>query len=188
MGAMIPAGYLAKRVCLKPDWLEAHQVNDIYSVSGCVSEDFADYFSYWKHNGFWLFDSPEVIEKLAREQSIDLTGTTLFYYEVYEKEFDGGAWHPYEPDLSFGTSVVVPLHRELEGFDVVTFSCRNLPECSPLSCNYLARELPTNSHCLFDSFEDAETNVSNGTFNGCEPGPYRILSVNSVNWAKTPAG
>ncbi len=50
---MIPVGYMAKRVSKKPDWLQAAQVIDIYSVSGCVSEDFADYIDYWKHNGYW---------------------------------------------------------------------------------------------------------------------------------------
>ena len=35
---MTPAGYLAKRISTKPDWLRASQVTDIYSLSGCVSE------------------------------------------------------------------------------------------------------------------------------------------------------
>jgi hypothetical protein len=34
------------------------------------------------------YGCPEVIEELAQEQSIDLTGTMMFYYEVYEKELD----------------------------------------------------------------------------------------------------
>jgi hypothetical protein len=184
---MTPAGYLAKRVCMRPDWLRAPQVTDIYSVSGCVSEVFDDYVDYWKHNGFWLFDSPEIIHNLAQENSINLAGPMLFYYEVYEKEFDGETWHPYEPDSSFNTSVVVPVDKHLEGFDVVTFWSRNVPECSPLSCNHLAQELSTNSHCLFSSFEDAEINLTNGTFNKSEPGPYRIFSVYSVTWAESPA-
>jgi hypothetical protein len=100
---MIPAGYLAKRVSRKPEWLKAQHVADIYSVSGCTSKVFADYIEYWKHNGFWLFDSPEIILGIAQEKSIDLTGTSLFYYEVYEKEFDGAAWLPYGPDSSFKT-------------------------------------------------------------------------------------
>ncbi len=179
---MIPAGYMAKRVCAKPDWLQADQVTDIYSVSGCVSSAFDDYIDYWKHNGFWLFNSPDVIRDIARENSIDLAGTTLFYYEVYEKEFDGKTWHPYGADPAFKTDVIVLADKELEGFDVATFSCRNVPGCSPLSCNYLARELPTNSHCLLNSFEDAEKNVTNGVFNDSEPGPYRIFSVYSVKW------
>jgi hypothetical protein len=181
---MIPAGLLAKRICSKPDWLDAAQVTDIYSVSGCVSAVFDDYVDYWKHNGFWLFDSPKVIQEVTQQHSIDLTGTTLFYYEVYEKEFDGNSWRPYGPDPSFQTAVVVPADKRLEGYDVVTFSCGNLPECSPLSCNHLASELPTNAHCLLDSFEIAEANIANGVFNNSEPGPYRIFAVYTVDWPK----
>lgn len=185
---MIPAGYLAKHVRLKPDWLQAQQVLDIYSVSACISPDFDDdYVHYWKHNGFWLFDSPEIIEDVAHENSIDLGATTLFYYEVHQKEFDGNTWRPFEPDPSFKTNVSVPVQKYLEGFDVVTFRGRNLPECSPLSCNSLAQELQTNSHCLLQSFDEAETNLAKGIFNNGEPGPYRIFSVYSVKWAKDSA-
>jgi hypothetical protein len=53
---MIPAGYMAKRVYKRPDWLKAPHVAEIYSVSGRISEDFADYINYWKHNGYWYFD------------------------------------------------------------------------------------------------------------------------------------
>jgi hypothetical protein len=180
---MLPAGYLAKRVLKRPEWLDAQNVSDIYSVSGCMSEVFADYVEHWRHNGFWLFDAPEIIRDVARKESIDLTGTSLFYYEVYEKEFDGATWISYAPDSSFETSVMVPIDKRLEGFDVVTFSNRNLPECSPLSCNHLAQEHPTNPHCLFSSFDDAETSLINGAFKGSEPGPYRIFSVYSVEWA-----
>jgi hypothetical protein len=179
---MIPAGYLAKRVCIKPDWLRAKQVTHIYSVSGCSAEIFAYRVDYEYLNGFWLFDSPEIIQIIAQENSIDLAGTTLFYYEIHEEEFDGGTWHPCQFDSSFKTSVVLPVDKHLEGFDVVTYSWRKLPEHSPLSCNSLAEEVPTNSNCLFQSFEDAERNVTNGTFKDSEPGPYRIFSVYSVDW------
>jgi hypothetical protein len=64
---MIPAGYIAKTVLRRPDWLKANGVEGIHSVSGCVSKDFADYITFWKHNGYWLFDSPDVIEQVARE-------------------------------------------------------------------------------------------------------------------------
>lgn len=180
---MIPAGYMAKRVSEKPDWLKTARVVDIYSVSGCVSKAFADYIKFWKHNAYWLFDSPEIIRSVAREHSIELEGTSLFYYEVYEKEFDGENCRPYEIENSFPTNVVVPAWKQLEGFDVVTFSVGTSPECSPLSCNGLAEELHTNGHCLFFSFEEAESSVSSGTFNNSEPGPYRIFSVYSVGWS-----
>jgi hypothetical protein len=179
---MIPVGHMAKRVHKKPDWLQAAHVVDIFSVSGCISEDFGDYINYWKHNGYWFFDSPEIIKSLAKENSLQLKGTSLFYYEAYEMEFDGENWHPYAPEPSFPTHVVLPSRKQLEGFDVVNFTARTSPECSPLSCNYLAKEIPTNAHCLFASFDEAEKSVSKGAFNGSEPGPYRIFSVNSVDW------
>ena len=65
---MVPAGYMAKRVHKKADWLEAAGVTDIYSMSGCISPDFADYIDYWKHNGFWLFNSTELIREIATKE------------------------------------------------------------------------------------------------------------------------
>jgi hypothetical protein len=180
---MIPAGYMAKHVCRRLEWLQAPQVIDIYSVSSCVSKDFADYVKYWKHNGYWLFDSPEIIRSAAQGNSISLERTSLFYYEVYEKEYDGQRWQIYAPEPSFLTNVASPSMKQLEGFDVVTFYARTSPECSPLSCNSMARELPTNAHCLFKSFEEAKTSLENGAFRECEPGPYRIFAVYSVDWA-----
>lgn len=180
---MIPAGYMAKRVCKSPDSsLQAAGVVDIYSVSHCISEDFADFIKYWKHNGYWLFDSPEVIRSLARDESLDLQGTSLFYYEAYEQEFNGENWLAYSPEASFPTNVIVPSRKQLEGFDVVTFYVRTSPECSPLSCNSMAEELRTNPHCLLATFEEAEAHLQNGAFKNSEPGPYRIFAVYSVDW------
>ena len=34
---MRPAGYMAKKVVRRPDWLQADSVEDVYSVSGCIS-------------------------------------------------------------------------------------------------------------------------------------------------------
>jgi hypothetical protein len=179
---MIPVGYMVKRVAIRPDFLKAVDVVDVYSLSSCVNDDFADYIDYCKHNGYWLFDSSEAIQSLATEHSIELRETLLFYYEVYELQFDGKDWVPFAPEQSVGTNVVPPAKKRLEGFDVATFSAGNAPECSPLSCNSLAEELPVNSHCLFSTFEEAETQLSSGAFDGCEPGPYRIFAVYSVDW------
>jgi hypothetical protein len=180
---MVPVVYMAKRVYTRPDWLKAPHVAGIYSVSGCISENFADYVSYWKHNGFWFFDSPEVIKTLARENSIQIEGTSLFYYEVHEMELDGERWSGWSPEKSFPTDVVTPSSKRLEGFDVVTFYAKSTPECSPLSCNSMAEEVRTNTHCLFESFDEAEKNLNQGVFKDAEPGPYRIFSVYSVDWS-----
>src|SRR5882724_9216838 len=165
---MIPAGYMAKRVVVKPDWLPVERVSSIYSVSGCVSEDFADYVNFWRHNGYWLFDSLETIIEIGRENSIDLSDTVLFFYEVYERQFDSGTWTPFGPEPSFRTDVTVPEVKAFEGYDVVNFTNQTSPECSPLSCNGLASEVETNARCLLKSFERTRTLLENGMFNHSE--------------------
>jgi len=179
---MIPAGYMAKRVAQRPEFLRAPNVREIYSVSGCISSSFADYVICWRHNSYWLFDSPQIIRGLAKENCISLDGTSLFYYEVYPLEFEAGAWMPYEPGGAPQANVVLPAEKRLRGYDVVSFCAKALPECSPLSCNSLAESVPVNARCLFDSFEEAETNLARGAFTECEPGPYRIFAVYSVDW------
>lgn len=181
---MIPAGYMAKRVAARPDWLKANHVNDICSVSNCISDDFADYINYWKHNGYWLFNSPEAIRGLVEEYSLDLTDTKLFFYELHELEYDEGekSWKAFAPDSSFDTQVVQPEIKLLAGYDVVTFYVHTSPECSPLSCNSLASEIETNEHCLLPSLERAKELLEEGRFDNSEPGPYRIFAVYSVQW------
>jgi hypothetical protein len=180
---MIPAGYMAKYIMSRPEWLKAERVTDIYSVSGCMSDHFTDYIKYWKHNGLWLFDSPEIIRQLAVEHSLDLARTSLFYYQVYEFEFDEeeAHWIPFEP-TDFTTEVMQPKNKHLEGYDIVTFSVGTSPEHSLLSCNSLAVEIETNEHCLLASLEEARQMLEQGRFKNSEPGPYRIFQVYSVPW------
>jgi hypothetical protein len=171
-----------KKVAIRPEWLKAGDMLDVYSLSNCISENFADYTNYWKHNGYWLFDSPVVLEELAANEGIDLSDSRLFYYEAYQLEFDedSSEWTSFSPEPSFGTNVRVPTDKHLEGFDVATFSQHNLPECSPLSCNLLADEILVNEHCLFRSFAEAREAIERGLFNNCEPGPFRIIAVYTV--------
>jgi hypothetical protein len=183
---MRPLGYLYKRVATRPEWLKAPHVSDIYSLSACVSFDFTDYFSYWKHNGFWLFDSPAVIASLAAQYMIELEGLKLFYYEAYEQEFDRDTreWVHFEPESSIGMNVHSPSMKCLEGYDVTSFENHTSPECSPLSCNSFASTLSTNEHCLFKTFDDARDALENDGFEGSKAGPYRIIAVYSVIDAK----
>jgi hypothetical protein len=86
-------------------------------------------------------------------------------------------------------ATVIPLEcgcaerKRLDGYDAVSFYAKAAPECSPLSCNSRVEELAVNSHCLFDSFEEAKLQLDRGAFNDSEPGPYRIFAVFSVNWS-----
>ncbi len=169
---MISVGYMVKRILNVPKGFENTDIVAIYSVSGCMSNDFAYYIEFWKHNGYWFFDSPQIIQQIAKEHSIDLTGTKLFYYEVYNLEFhEDTEWKSFEPEASFITDIEKPSLKNLEGYDVVTFSCGNSAECSPLSCNGLADTIPVNKHCLLSSFDEAHQLLEHGKFQHSEPGP-----------------
>ena len=179
---MIPAGYMLKRVTPRPDWIKAANVVDIWSVSGCVAKEFAPYIDFWKHNGYWFFDTPEIPLALAAEHGIDIAATRMFYYEVFEQQFDDAAnvWVGFAPEKSFGTNVSGPAEKTLAGFDVVTFSVQTSPECSPLSCNNLAETIAVNEHCLLATFDEAKTKIEAGDFTDSEPGPFRIFAVYTV--------
>lgn len=171
-----------KSIEAKPEWISAPRVREICSVSNCVSSDFGDYISYWRHNGFWFFDEPLIIEELAAANGICLEGMRLFFYRLYPHQWDAEscAWVAYSPDAAFEIDVVEPEESELLGYDVVTYSMQTSPECSPLSCNNLAAKIPVNGHCLFDAFEAAKMAIESGSFESGEPGPYRIVEVRSV--------
>jgi hypothetical protein len=166
---------------VKPDWLKVDNVLDIYSVSGCISEPFADYINFWKHNGYWFFDSPETMQTIAQNENITLADTQLFYYEVYECEYieEETVWQTFDPEKSFRTNIQIPKKKKIEGYDVVTFSVHTSPECSPLSCNNLAEKIPVNQHCLLESFDEAKQLLENSKFDNSEPGPFRIFAIYS---------
>lgn len=179
---MIPVGYMAKNVSKIPDWLKVDNVTDIYSVSGCISQSFADYIKFWKHNGYWFFDNPDIIKRLCHDNGIDISDSTLFYYEVYEKQYDKckRLWADFKPEPSFSTNVHIPEYKKLEGYDVVSFFVQTSPECSPLSCNNLAQNISVNQHCLLSTFEEAKSYLEFDKFDNSEPGPFRIFAVYSL--------
>jgi len=179
---MIGVGYMAKKVAQRPDWLKASELKDIYSVSNCVSDDFLEYVKFWRHNGYWFFDDPQIIRQLSLENNTDLANLKLFYYEAYEEEFDEEReqWLRFEPS-ALPTNVIPPTKREIQGYDVVTFSVGAKPECSPLSCNHLASKIKTNVHCLLESFEEAKQSLETGKFDNSEPGPFRIFAVYTID-------
>lgn len=175
---MIPAGYLYKRISPQTESLKRSGIANIFSLSGCMSKDFLDYVQFWKHNRYWLFDTPDAMKALALQHSADLSQATLFYYEAYEREYDEEtrSWSPLPPEPTIFTDVRPPEKKSLQGFDVVC--CGHMsPGCSPLSCNGIANEVAVNRHCLFDSLDQAKQALETGKFEKSEPGPYRIFAV-----------
>lgn len=180
---MLPAGYMAKKVAKgSENRLLPERITDIYSVSHCISPPFDENYFHGKINEFRFFDSPGIIANWADENAINLTHCTMFYFEIFEFEFHQSdqSWQPYVAQGRSRSNVVLPIEKYLAGYDIVSFSEGNLPECSPLSCNALAREIETNCHCLLDSFDQAKSLLEKGHFDNTEPGPFRIFAVYSV--------
>ena len=179
---MTPLGYIGKRIAERPEWLAAPGVKSIYSVSNCISSDFADYVPFWQHNGFWLFDHPGIITHLCVDNSIEMTGLRYLYLEsdLVQYDTEKRRWLDFLPEPSFETDVKKPIGARLIGFDVVTFFCGNTPEHSPLSCNHIASLIPVNEFCLIDNSEDARDHIERGVFANSEPGPIRIIAVHEI--------
>jgi hypothetical protein len=179
---MIPVGYLAKRIVARPECMDAPAVVDIYSLSNHMNDDFCDYINFWKHNGYWLFDSPALIEEVALEAEISLQDCTMLYFEAYEMQWDSESksWQHFKPEESFVTNVMLPVKKVLLGYDVVTYTMASQADCSPLSCNNMASEIPVNTHCLIESFEAVKEYLEKGAFDDAEPGPYRIVAVYEI--------
>ena len=184
---MIPAGYQLKHIISKPDWLESDTVEKIFSLSDCCSNFAVDIQQTFNHNGFGLAYAPDLIWQLVQEASLDISKAQLFYYEVYEYEmhsesFDNLApqWMPLSklPSSHQDEIIRTPKKYNLLGFDIATFN--DFLECSPLSCNSMAKELKVNKYCLFESLTEAVRALENRAFTTCEPGIYKIFSVHSV--------
>ena len=118
-------------------------------------------------------------KKLPLKKKSICPKTHCFIMKPYEMEFNDKlySWSVFAPVTGFKTNIILPIEKQLRGFDVCTFSCGNKPECSPLSCNSLSETLPVNEHCLFDTFKEAKEAIESGKFNNSETGPYRILAV-----------
>jgi hypothetical protein len=178
---MIQAGYMYKKIVARPEWLTCENVTKIYSVSNCTSEDFANYIPYWKHNKYWFFNDPKDIDIIIDEQKIT-DEFELLFYELYEKEFDEeeGSWQEIHGEESFGYDLKSPEQKDLLGFDIVSYSVGTSPECSPLSCNYLCKEVEVNEYCLLDDLDNAIELTESLNESKAEPGPYRIIAVNRI--------
>ena len=94
-----------------------------------MSQHFADYIDLWRHNGFWLFDHPQIIIEICLEKSINLSELRFLYLESELRQYDPAQkkWIDCAPDLPFPTNVESVVGTERLGYDVVTVSCVNMP-------------------------------------------------------------
>jgi hypothetical protein len=184
-------GYTLKLVVARPDWLAPAQVDEICSVSNCISKapEPPERWTRWAFNDSTYYDTPELAERDGAE------GVTysMFALELYPLLFDGDrAIETPVVELLNSRSGVLPAGpREgfvWIGYDVVGIRTAQAAaadqaaqlvgfDCSPLSCNSGATEIPVNRYCLLDTWDAAvavAVRCARGEF---EPGPYVIMGV-----------
>lgn len=167
-------GYFPKQTAKKPDWLDVPHVAEVCSVSECVSSGPDGWIDQWRHNALWAYDSPELawsVVPAGREAEFD-----LYAWRIFPVRFEGGQENPVEmPALS-----VEPLSSAFVrlGFDAV--SRRHLDsnfECSPLSCNHMAKEVAVNHYCLLETEIEGFRVACDFSRTEPEPGPYYLVEV-----------
>lgn len=178
MGSFVPAGYWGIKRTPKDDWLEDERVKEIWSVSDCINGlENKNWINQWKHNGHWHYNSISDLKEAFRQAGVS-EDYEIVYYEIYDQVFDDEKqiWIPLWQEDSFPTMVKAPMNAQYLGFDIVSFSARSTPECSPFSCNHVSTEVAINEFCLCDwdlpQMIEFMTNLKNA-----EPGPYKLYKV-----------
>ena len=173
---MIPGGYFARRVKPKPDHLPAPGVREICSVSECLSPGADNWITSWRHNSLGWFNSIADAQKVVPES--ERPGYRLFAYRIHPEVFRGR----HRVALEIPDDVrPEPLPA---GFATIGYDCASRSnvatlsfECSPLSCNGLASEMPVNVHCLFPTLALAIAGAERFAAEQPEPGDYYVVEV-----------
>lgn len=148
-------GYLPKKLATRPDWLECPNVKLIASVSECISPTPPDRIDRWEHNHLGLYDSEALATAIIpRDKS---TEYTIFAHCALPVVFHDG--HPSDWNPWTNTETTLPEldteYNEHLGFDIVGYTNGGFFECSPLSCNGVAKNINVNRFCLVDDLHRA---------------------------------
>jgi hypothetical protein len=172
------AGYFPKHVVTAPVGLACPMVDDICSVSGCISSRPEDWVGHWMHNELGFFNTVEQARRVVPE---DGPPTTIFAYRMLLTRFRGGSWEPWALPADVAPEPLAPAFRSL-GFDAVSRLMDDIIsfECSPLSCNLLAQEWPVNRHCLLADLDTAVEAAERFSIDQPEPGVYYVAEVLAV--------
>jgi hypothetical protein len=155
MQPLVFLGYLPKHLVTRPEWLECPSIEFIASVSECMSPAPPDRNEHWKHNDLGLYNTEALALSIIPGDGA--TQYTLFAYITLPIVFHNGQridWNPWA-NLDTTAPVLDTAFDEHLGYDIVGFSNGGFFECSPLSCNGVAKEIVVNRFCLVDDLERA---------------------------------
>ena len=188
---LVLIGYLPKRFVAGngEDGPELPGVEEIASVSECISTSPPDWVDRWRHNtDTGLFDTPppawSVVPEAERERY------RLYAYRLLPVLFHDSGTETEHP-LPALTAVPIPDGFSCLGYDAVVRDPGRMEGgnhlvpsfgCSPLSCNYMAAEYPVNRYCLVDELDTAIPMARDFATGNCEPGAYCVVEV----WRREP--
>jgi hypothetical protein len=177
--APIFAGFFPKATQPRPDWLKVDSVEEIASVSDCISAAPPNWIQHWTHNALGFYDSQAAAEAILEGAA---AGYDLYAYEMFPFHCLDRKVESVPVERPAGR---VPPDFDFLGYDIVTRSTGSFFECSPLSCNHVAQDYATNAHCLLDdealAYQALLAMSEPGS--GVEPGPYYLFKV----YRKKPA-
>ena len=165
-------GYFPKNTSVPAAWSASEQVKEICSVSHCVNSPPPDWIDRWLHNEWGFFNSQQDATSVVPS---GCEGFSVFAYRLLPVRFVHGR----AERLAIGDLTVEPMQAAFVslGFDVVNKVWSVFFECSPLSCNYMAGEVPVNDFCLVADLEQAILLAERFSREEPEPGPYYVLEV-----------
>jgi hypothetical protein len=173
---VIDAGFFPKIIVTRPDWLKNPAIVEICSVSHCISAAPPDWIEPWRHNDFgWFNRIADAMSVIPAGQAADYR---LFGYRLHPEVFSGGARTRFVwPDRV--DPEPMPQNFRSLGFDSVSKSMETILgfECSPLSCNSMADEMPANPVCLFPTLDAALAGADRFSREQPEPGDYYVVEV-----------
>ena len=172
---MIDAGYYVKVIEPKPEGLRVQGVREICSVSTCISEAPPGWVDQWRHNEFGWFNTLDDAWSVVPDER---SRYRLFAYRMSLTRFRKG--NPQEVTVPADVHPDPIPHSFVSlGFDAVSKSMETVLgfECSPLSCNAMAGDVPANEFCLFPTEAAASAGAKAFSIEEPEPGDYYVVEV-----------
>lgn len=169
--APVFVGFFPKHTVKQPDGFAFAEIEEICSASACISQGPENWIDGWLHNALGFFDTEDLALTVAEK---DFRVFELFAYKLFPFQFQHGDRSVWEVPVSLSQTLD---GYELLGYDPVSRSAGSFFECSPLSCNYAAKDFAVNRFCLIDDLEDALAAVKTISAGNYEPGPYVLCGV-----------
>ena len=171
-------GFFPKKTARPDAWFGKTSVEEVCSVSNCISCGPDNWMDLWKHNMTWrLFDTEAAAWEIAGQ---DRRAYDMYAYRLFPVVFDGSEVSPVAAEATAAGDLS---EYDFLGYDPVSRE-EGASEFghSPLSCNKGFDQYQVNRFCLLDDLNaawriTAEIARDAREKHSWEPGPYYLCEV-----------